>query len=163
MGRYRELVALLVQHSNITSRALTRPRDLGNGISLNSVSWQVLEYLIEHEDDLFCMNQLSEALGIPQSSFSKTARLLTEQGLIARYRTSGNRKNVILKPTEKGRQVYDSYSKILLEASFRPFFEKLDALDDKALHDFAEALAQFNRSLLGPDRPEGPDALIQLE
>ena len=101
MGRYRELVAVLVQHSNITARAAAQPQELAEGVRMTSVTWQVLEYLIEHENDDACMIHISDTLGIPQSSFSRIARQLTELGLVARYRTTANRKNVILKLQKK--------------------------------------------------------------
>lgn len=109
MGRYRPLVAALVQHSNITARAASHSNEIGEGVFLNTVSWQVLEYLIEHEDDASCMNHISGALGIPQSSFSKIARQLTDLGLVERYQSTGNRKNIILKSTEKAHRIYQFF------------------------------------------------------
>ena len=145
MGRYRALVAALVQHSNITSRA--QILDIGEGVCISSVSWQVMEYLIEHEEETDCMNRVSEALGIPQSSFSKIARHLTTLGLVERFRTAGNRKNIILCPTEKARRLYDSFSRSIYEHNFRPFFEALDSLDGETLANFTEALNLLNGQL----------------
>ena len=161
MGRYRELVALLVQHSNITARAATQPLQLSPDLRMSSVSWQVLEYLIEHEDDDACMIRLSESLGIPQSSFSKIARQLTEQGLVARYRTTANRKNIILKPTEEARELYASVSPVLFERAFRRFFESLDGLDDASLSVFTAALRGLNEQLCLMGEPQAPAALVK--
>ena len=160
MGRYRPLVAALVQHSNITSRP--QDMDIGEGVYLNSVAWQVLEYLIEHEGEADCMNRVSETLGIPQSSFSKMARRLTALGLVERFRTAGNRKNIILRPTEKAHRLYDSFSHTIFERSFRPFFEALDTVDDEALARFTAALNRLNGQL-AQDGPAPEAELIPLD
>ena len=67
MGRYRELVAALVQHSNTVARTASEFSEISEGVFLTPVAWQVLEYLIEHEDEPSCMSRISGALGIPQS------------------------------------------------------------------------------------------------
>ena len=163
MGRYRELVAVLVQHSNITARAAAQPQELEEGVRMNSVTWQVLEYLIEHENDDACMIHISDTLGIPQSSFSRIARQLTELGLVARYRTTVNRKNVILKPSEKALQVYASVSPILFERDFREFFESLDSLDDEAIAAFTSALRGLNARLTRLHVPQEPVKLVKQD
>lgn len=163
MGRYRPLVAALVQHSNITARAAARSNEIGEGIFLNTVSWQVLEYLIEHGDDASCMTHVHEALGIPQSSFSKIARQLTDLGLVARYQSTANRKNIILKPSEKALRLYRSFSQRIYEKDFQPFFEDLDALDDESLAVIISALQAFNRRITGLTEPQRPATLVKKE
>ena len=160
MGRYRELVAALVQHSNITSR--TQIMEIGEGVCINADAWQVLEYLIEHEEEADCMNRVSEALGIPQSSFSKTARQLTSLGLVERYRTASNRKNVILRPSEKARRLYRSFSRTIFEQDFRPFFEALDDLDEASLAQLTDALELLN-ARLSRNGPAPQPELIPLD
>lgn len=163
MGRYRPLVAALVQHSNITARAAARSNEIGEGIFLNTVSWQVLEYLIEHGDDASCMTHIHEALGIPQSSFSKIARQLTDLGLVERYQSTANRKNIILKPSEKALRLYRSFSQRIYEKDFQPFFEDLDALDDESLAVIISALQAFNRRITGLTEPQRPATLVKKE
>ncbi len=162
MGRYRELVAALVQHSNTVARMASEPSEVGEGVFLTPVAWQVLEYLIEHEDEPSSMSRISGALGIPQSSFSKVARQLTDLGLVERYQRSANRKNIILRPTSLAQQVYEHHSSVLLEEIFLPFFEALKPLDDSALDCLTRALAVFNKSLSRPENA-ADDELIKLE
>ena len=163
MGRYRPLVAALVQHSNITARAAARSNEIGEGIFLNTVSWQVLEYLIEHGDDASCLTHVHEALGIPQSSFSKIARQLTDLGLVERYQSTANRKNIILKPSEKALRLYRSFSQRIYEKDFQSFFQDLDALDDESLAIVISALQAFNRKLTTLTEPQRPAALVKKE
>ena len=163
MGRYRPLVAVLVQHSNITARAASHSNEIGEGVFLNTVSWQVLEYLIEHRDDASCMTHIHEALGIPQSSFSKIARQLTDLGLVERYQSTANRKNIILKPSEKALRLYRSFSQRIYEKDFQSFFQDLDALDDDSLAVVISALQAFNRKLCSLTEPQRPAALVKKE
>lgn len=147
MGRYRELVAALLQHANLAARVFSYPHEIAEDLKLKPHAWQVLEYLIEHETETVCMTRVSDALGIPQSSFSKIARQLADLGLVERFRTSLNRKNVLLKPTDKAREVYASHSQQLLERFFHFFFDRLDALDDASIAIFAQALNDMNQSI----------------
>ena len=162
MGRYRDLVAMLVQHTNIVARSAFEAYEISEGVFLTHVGWQVLEYLMEHEDDVDCMNRVSECLGIPQSSFSKIARQLTDLKLVERYQRSGNRKSIILKPTPLAKKIYDRNSRFLLEQYFFPFFEKLEAVDDASLACVTEALAILN-ARLSYQEPAPKDELIKLE
>ena len=154
MGRYRDLVAMLVQHTNIVARSAFEAYEISEGVFLTHVGWQVLEYLMEHEDDADCMNRVSECLGI--------ARQLTDLKLVERYQRSGNRKSIILKPTPLAKKIYDRNSRFLLEQYFFPFFEKLEAVDDASLACVTEALAILN-ARLSYQEPAPKDELIKLE
>ncbi len=99
MGRYRPLVAALVQHVNSVSKngvALFVYED----IYLTPNEWQVLEYIVEHREDDEHMTNMISSLAIPQSSFSRIQKKLCSMGLIERYQMTDNKKNIILKPTE---------------------------------------------------------------
>ena len=95
MGRYRGLVASLVRHDNVAIRTQTNKKNIGDNIWLNDQQWQILEYLIENRDKIFNMNEVSYRLDIPQSTFSKTIKLLCEKGLVEKYQAVNNRKNII--------------------------------------------------------------------
>ena len=163
MGRYRELVAALILNENIVSRNMSVRVPMYQGIGLIAQEWQTLEYLIEHGDDASCMTHIHEALGIPQSSFSKIARQLTDLGLVERYQSTANRKNIILKPSEKALRLYRSFSQRIYEKDFQSFFQDLDALDDDSLAVVISALQAFNRKLCSLTEPQRPAALVKKE
>ena len=147
MGRYRKLVMALVQHSNITMRGAGIKDRITDDIWLNAHEWQVLEYIIEHAEDDAYMNRISEVLGLPQSSFSRSVSLLSSYGLVEKYQTESNRKNVLLRPTEKGILVYkEKYSQLDNEL-FEVLFKSLDRFDDETIKGFSEALLAFNKVL----------------
>ena len=110
MGRYRELVAAIVLHGNVATRTQSDVIDRGEGTFLTHQQWQILEYIVENRDKVFSMNDISYWLNIPQSTFSKTVKLLCNSDLVEKYQAVNNRKNIILRPTEKGLQLYRSHS-----------------------------------------------------
>lgn len=76
MGRYRALVSELMRFSNVAVKDSTEKHDIGDGILINNVEWQILEYIVEHNSDEEKMILISDKLGIPQASFSKAAKNL---------------------------------------------------------------------------------------
>ena len=106
MGRYRALVSELMRFSNVAVKDSTEKHDIGDGILINNVEWQILEYIVEHNSDEEKMILISDKLGIPQASFSKAAKKLTDFGLLERFQRSDNKKDIILKPTDRARSIY---------------------------------------------------------
>lgn len=160
MGRYRPLVAALVKHSNINSKYSKNKSDNGNGVQLSANEWQVLETVIEHQHEVTNMNRLSEAIGLPQSTFSKTVKYLCSVGLVEKYQTATNRKNVILKPTAPALAIYEKHSAVLERYIFNEFFRQLEAIGDKDLQTFVRAIESLNVAL-DPAAPEEEVELIK--
>ena len=147
MGRYRELVKALVQHTNINMQVVGVKDPVVEGIWLTPNEWQIMEYIIEHPEDTACMNDISVALGLPQSSFSKTIKLLAYYGLVEKYQRENNHKNVLLRPTARALEVYAEKKERVNEKLFAGFFEALSGVDDAALKQFTDALMGFNEVL----------------
>ena len=147
LGRYRGIVAALVHHSNSVNRALTERRDYGGGVSISTQEFQILEALIEHEDKNYIMADLAARLAIPQSTMTKAAQQLTACGLVERYRLADNKKSVILKPSEKGRALYNNYCEAEARQLFADFFAKLDTLTDEQLDTVTDAIMTLDKTL----------------
>lgn len=162
MGRYRPLVAALVKHTNVVQRAAGRTVRLSEEVSLSTQEWQVFEYILEHQDDS-CMNHISERLGIAQSTFSKITKYLCEQGLVDKYQTETNRKNIILRPSADGVDLYRQQTATVGREMFGAFFEDLDGLSDEQLETFTAALERLNATLSqGGGAPEKPRLIKKL-
>ncbi len=144
MGRYRKLVMALVQHSNITMRTVRIKDKITDDIWLSATEWQVFEYIIEHSEDDIYLNRMSDILALPQSSFSKTVSLLCSYGLVEKYQTETNKKNILVRPTEKGIELYNNKNSRLDAEVFDDFFRSLDDIDDETLNKFADAMLDFN-------------------
>ena len=163
MGRYREIVAALVRHGNMVARSQYSRNEVSPGLSLTQQEWQVLEYIIEHESDDETMTQISEYLCIPQSSFSKISKMLYEEKLIARFRVFGNRKNIVLKATPFGKEVYDSYSQVILDNVFQSFFQNMSDISDADLARLAHAIKELDQTVSNAADKETKRELIRIE
>lgn len=148
-GRYRRLVAALTKHTNVVSRALIMRRDMGDGTMLSSQEFQILENIIEHENETRIMLDIAQSCGIAQSSVTKATKQLFSYGLIARFRIDGNKKSVILRPTEKGKAFYDNFRDNEAIDIFSDFFKQLEPLSDEQLLLVCKALEDFNNKLTG--------------
>jgi len=162
MGRYRALVAALVLHVNVASKGISERSDIGDGIMLNSQEWQALEFVIEHKDSFFSMIEVSRRIGIPQSSFSRIVKTLQANKLIAKYQVAGNRKNIVLRPTDYGIERYRSRVEKSSGSRFQQFFAELDPLSDKDIETFTAALNHLTMTL--PSAKDSQDVqLIEIE
>ena len=139
MGRYRELVRSLIYYSNASNRAGHKLPPV-DGVSLTKHEYQILEYLCEFSEANRIMTDVSRDLGILQSIVTKATKNLIAYGFVERYRIVGNRKNIVLKPTQKGREVYSAYYTRDIEKVFKPFFRSLDGADEKELEMFRAAV-----------------------
>lgn len=166
MGRYRPLIRAIVRNRNLFARAVnTRTENTGGDISLTIQEWIVLEYAIENEDREDSMICISERLGLAPSSFSKITHSLCRSGLLAKYQTVGNKKNVIVRPTEEGRAFYLEYSAQLEKTIFRGFFSELEGLSDENLACVERAIEKLDTGFYEETpKPEAvPSHLIRIE
>ncbi len=161
MGRYCELIAAVVLHGNVVIRTQAAVLDIGEGVFLKPQQWQILEYIVNHRDRIFSMVDISYALHVPQSTFSKTVKLLYDYELVEKYKTVNNRKNIILRPTEKALRIYKQHSEQHVRPYFQGFFDALEDLSDSDLHSVAKALEALDNEML-PERKEEIE-MIKLE
>ena len=107
------------------------------------------------------MNHISERLGIPQSTFSKITKYLCEQGLVDKYQTETNRKNIILRPSPDGVDLYRQQTSTVGLAMFGDFFRDLEGVSDEQLAAFTAALERLNASLAQNGRTGEKPRLIK--
>ena len=139
MGRYRELVRSLIYYSNATNRS-GHKREPVNGIALTKHEYQILEYLCEFSSTNRIMTDISRDLGIIQSIVTKATKNLIKYGYVERYRIVGNKKNIVLKATPSGREVYVTYYTRDIQKIFEPFFRTLDEMGDDDITTFQKAV-----------------------
>ena len=162
MGRYKNLVAAMIMHSNVVVKGLADRRDIGDGIMLNTQELQTLEYVLDRKDENYSMNEAARALGIPPSTFSRIVSKLKRHGLISRFQTVDNRKNIILRPTQYAEDVYSRFDNSKILDIFRTFFKDLEPLSDEDIEIAAKALERFAKSL--PSAPaENENELVRIE
>lgn len=147
MGRYKELVGALVMHVNVVYKGVATKIDVGDGIVLTPQEWQTLDFLVYHDDTNYSMADVSRALGIAPSSFTRIVKSLKDYNLIERFQVSYNKKNVIIKPTEYGLDLYSRVDNTNRKAMFQRFFEDLEVFSDDDLKVMTNALNHLTQSL----------------
>lgn len=154
MGRFRPVVAALVQHVNSVTKS-GGSQFIYEDIYLTPNEWQVLEYIVEHRDDDEHMANMISSLAIPQSSFSRIQKKLCSMGLLERYQMSDNKKNIILKPTDLALKAYDYHSDELYRCMFKPFFDELESFSNEELAQFAHAIETLSSGAgKGEEKPK---------
>ena len=156
LGRYKGLVHALVHHSNCVARKAGVSIDRGMGVSLTSQEFQFLEAVIEHEDDVLILSAYATLTGISRSSLTLAAKKLESYGLVEKFKFANNKKNIILRPTEKGKMLYLQSCKETGEKTFSSFFDKLSFLTDDQLEKIADAIMALDIKI-----SDGEDELIK--
>ncbi len=147
MGRYRELVRALIYYSNTSNRgSIIKTMPPVDGIALSKHEYQILEYICEFENENKIMTDISKDLGILQSIVTKASKNLLSNGLIERYRISGNKKNIVLKPTEKGRNTYIQYYTRDIQKVFTAFFNSLEGFSDEQIEQLERSIRTLGSS-----------------
>ena len=141
MGQYRDLLEKLIRYCNVYAAGYKKEQVTELGIPFNFSEIQVLEYLMENEDRDEKLSVVAMRLGIALSSFSKMVTALEEKGLLEKYYLEGNKKNIVIRVSDLGRKLYDSYARQILEQHFEPMFETLRQIPEEYLALFGQALA----------------------
>ncbi len=158
-GRYRDIIAALVYHTNCVNRTANIRDDIGSGVMLTAQEWQTLEVIIEHDDENLIMSDISKLLGIPLSTLSKISKQILSQGLVERYRIDGNRKSIILKPSKKGYLLYQEHCEAVTKPLFQKIFNKLEPLSDEQLKIISDAIKALNAEM----EEDNGHQLVKLE
>ena len=149
MGRNREFIRLLMKYMNLFSNYNGKIPS-NSGVSLNAQQWQTLECIIEYEDENRNMFFMANQIGVPKSTFSKNVKLLVDSGLVDRYQQSDNRKDIILKPSDKGREYYKIHSNIIFIKGWKIPFSVLDKLSDENML----VMEEFMSTMIATLEPE---------
>lgn len=145
MKESRALIHALIYYGNISCCGVHTTMMPYDGVELTKHEFQALEYICEHEDDNQNMTAIANDLGLPQSTLTKITKHLTALELVERFRIVGNKKTVILKPTEHGKQVYITIIQRDIEPLFRNFIQYMSTLPDGSIENFEKAVNILSR------------------
>ena len=141
MGEYREIVEKLIKYCNHYAQSCKVEKCYGTDIPISFAQVQVLEYLLENEELHQNMSEIAARLGIRISYFSKLVNKLVEKGLLEKYHTVDNKKDVIVKATDYGKTTYLKYADVIYKYHFKAMFEEADAIPKEYLPMVAAMLA----------------------
>lgn len=163
LGEYREIVEMMIKFGNAYASMYNNENDYAVDVKFSSPQLQVMEYILENEELHQNMAEIAARLSMPTSSFSKNVSKMVQKGLLEKYHTSRNRKDVIIQVTDKGKKAYQEYVACVYEVSFRDMFAIMDDIPPEYIHKFAEVL-NIAASRWGTGRHElPPEVLIKIE
>lgn len=164
MGEYRQMVEKLIKYCNVYTLVYNKETELGSEIKFSFSQIQVVEYLLENEDLHQNMSEIASRLGISPSAFSKLVNRLVKKGFLKKYHSSDNRKDVIIKVTDFGREVYGRYSEHILKTHFSKMFDIANGIPKEYIAKFAEMLdASICSYSERGQTQENPVVLIQID
>ena len=163
LREYRDLVEKMIKFGNCYANRYQKERSFGTPVSFSPSQLQVMEYILENEEKNQSMVEIATRLGISPSAFSKNVKKMEEKGLLERYHTASNRKNVIIKVSPLGKEVYAAYSRYALETLFGPLFQMLDGIPPEYIARFANVIDLWCELSSKSQKPDDPDPLIKIQ
>ncbi len=142
MGEYREVVESLIRYCNVYAYVYKSEKLYHEGVHYSYAQIQVLEYLLENEEKQEPMNAVAARLGVTRSNFTKIVRRLEEKGLVEKNYIPGSRKSIAVTVNDKGRKLYDTYSKEILRWHFSAMFKELKEIPPEYMDNIASALTR---------------------
>lgn len=163
MGKYRIFMEKLVKFGNSYADSYKKEYSYNTGFLFSAAQIQVLEYLLENEDKNQNMLEIAKRLGISKSAFSKHVKKMVEKGLLEKYHTSDNKKNIIIKVSTTGEEVYCHYVQYAYEKSFKKIFSLLDEIPEQYVEKM-EAILDISASATAEKTKQKKEVnLIRIE
>lgn len=145
--RYIPLLKAIIKHVNIASSGLNEKIPLDDGSAITMQEWLIVELVVDHRKEYCSMIDLARMIGIPQSSFFRMVSHLQKAGLVDKYRVKGNKKNIVLRPTELALRNYKDYTTEHRGQIWGDFFRALDPFSDGEIEVLTNAFNQLNDNL----------------
>jgi DNA-binding MarR family transcriptional regulator len=164
MGDHRTLIEKIIKYGNAYSNTYKLQRSYGTDVMFSASQIQTLEYILEAEDKEEKMSKMAARLGVSRSTFSKNVKNLTEKGLLEKYHLSGNRKDIYVKPSAKGREVYAKYTDFVRELCFDDIFKHADQISTADKESFISIMDLFADVLVWyGEKEQEPRKLIKID
>lgn len=162
MGEYRDLVEKLIRYCNQYAQCYTIEQSFNTDVKFSFSQLQVMEYILENEERRENMAAIAARIGISPSAFSKNVKKMMEKGLLEKYHSGSNRKDIIICVSNLGRQTYEQYSKFVYDNGFKRAFSILDAVPKEYIALFAKSLDTSGNTDSGSNNKQD-DPLVKIE
>lgn len=148
MGEYRQVIEAMIGMGNAYSQVANAQLFTAGDVSLSPSELQVMEYILENEDRHENMSRIAQRLSISQSVFSKQVKQLVKKGMLEKYHTRKNNKDIIVKVSQKGQEFYAEYCSGEPTDVWRRIFARLEALDSDTIQIFVDSMNEFTNEIL---------------
>ena len=164
MGPYREIIGDFYRSANGYSQ-ICKIEMFGEPVAFSPYEVQIMEHILEYADQHKNMKWYANRLGLSQATYSKYVRRLVEKGLLEKYHTEENRKDIILMLSPLAREEYEVYSRAARERWFQELFDLLDKAGPSELEMVKQVfsiLGRWHREKVD-ENSEEPAPLIRVE
>lgn len=164
MGPYRDLIGDFYRSANGYSQ-ICKTELFGDPVPFSPYEVQIMEHILEYADQRRNMKWYASRLGLSQATFSKYVRKLVDKGLLEKYHTQGNKKDVILMLSPLAQREYAAYAQAARENWFQELFDLLDKAgptERETVRQVFSILGRWHREKAA-DSPEEPDSLVRVE
>ena len=160
MEPYRDIIGNFYRSANGYSQ-ICKSEMFGGPVPFSPYEVQIIEHVLEHAEEHRNMKWYASQLGLSQATYSKYVQKLVNKGLLEKYHTSGNRKDVILMVSPLGRKEYEDYTATASSLLFADLFEYLGSLSEEELAVVKRVFALFGH-MHAENRPESAEGDIRL-
>lgn len=163
LGEYRDVVASIYRAGNAYS-IMCKRETLGRKVAFSPYEVQIMETVMEYEDGNRNMSWYAHKMGLTTSTYSKYVKKLVSKGLLEKYRTADNRKNVILRVSSLGKEEYETYSVLAARLWFHELFAKLDRMtpeERRAIQEIFDIWGDWHLRVL--EQKEDEVRLLRIE
>ena len=153
LGKHEYFISKLMKFGNAYALNYSTERDLGLGVSFSASELQTLEYILINEDRYLKMAEMAAQLGITTSTFSKNINKMVKKRLLDKYHMSNNKKEVIVRVSDYGKEIYREYCTIVKEKIYDQVFMILDQIPaeyETAAADVIDLIAKENSNTATP-------------
>ncbi|KAJ52853.1 DNA-binding MarR family transcriptional regulator [Clostridium tetanomorphum] len=161
--KYRNFVEKMIKFGNSYAQSYKTEYNYNTPIKFSASQLQVMEYILENEERCENMAEIACRLGISSSAFSKNVNKMVKKGLLEKFHASDNRKDVIIKVSDFGKEIYKLYSEYAYETALKKMFEILDQIPNEYITKFTEIL-ELSAEMTHLDKDQSEEIkLIKIE
>lgn len=165
LGNYRKIVADFYRSANGYSQ-ICKLELFGEKVKFSPYEVQIMEHIMEHAEENRNMKWYAEQLGLSQATYSKYVQKLVRKGLLEKYHTEDNRKNIILRISPLGTEEYEGYVSRIWEQRFSGLIAYWDTLSSEQLEAVRTSFAiwgSFHGEFGGQEEKERSIRLIKIK
>lgn len=164
LGKHRNIVSGFYRSANGYSQ-ICKLEMFGQKVRFSPYEVQIMEHIMEYGDENRNMKWYADRLGLTQATYSRYVGKLVRKGLVEKYHTEDNRKNIILRVSPLGLEEYRAYAGHMKRIRFGPMLEYLDSLDPAQLEAVEKVMAfwgTFHNELSAAEDQSGDVKLIRI-
>lgn len=144
MGPYRGIIGDFYRSANGYSQ-ICKIELFGEKVKFSPYEVQIIEHILEYAEQCKNMKWYANRLGLSQATYSKYVQKLVKKGMLEKYHSNINKKDIILKVSPLGMKEYSAYAEFIENRWFNELFKLLDSASPEELETVRKVFSIFSR------------------